>query len=152
MKNFNTMTPEELERIITDAADGLLSRAELKELEKALEAYPGLMQDYQDITNLPDFNQAFERVESYQNHQQVGRILDSIRQIDEKITFYNTTVVWFKKYALAASLLIFAMTSVFYFTQPEILNGDISFEEFYYPEEVSASEDYASYLDDWFEQ
>jgi hypothetical protein len=91
-------------------------------------------------------------VESYQNHQHVEQILDSIRQIDEKTTFYNTTVVWFKKYALAASLLIFAMTSVFYFTQPEILNGDISFEEFYYPDEVSASEDYASYLDDWFEQ
>ena len=152
MKNFNMMTPEELERMITDAADGLLSRAELKELEKALEAYPGLMQDYRNIMNLPDFNQAFGHVESYQNHQHVEQILDSIRQIDEKTTFYNTTVVWFKKYALAASLLIFALTSFFYFSQPDILNGNISYEEFYYPEEISASEDYASYLDDWFEQ
>jgi hypothetical protein len=152
MKNFYNMTPDELEIFINDAADGLLNKAELKNLEKALEAYPGLMQDYRDIMNLPDFNQAYGSVEAYQNHQQVERILDGLNQIDEKTTFYNTTVVWFKKYALAASLLIFAMTSVFYFTQPEILNGDISFEEFYYPDEAIASEDYATYLDDWFEQ
>lgn len=152
MKNFNKMSPDELEVIINEAADGLLNKDELKNLEKALEAYPGLMQDYRGIMNLPDFNRAYGSLESFQNHRQVERILDGLDQIDEKTTFYNTTVVWFKKYALAASLLIFAITSVFYFTQPEILNGDISFEEFYYPEEVSASEDYASYLDDWFEQ
>jgi len=37
MKPYNNMKPEELEVIINDAADGLLSRDERKELEKTLE-------------------------------------------------------------------------------------------------------------------
>ncbi len=146
------MTTDELEIIINDAADGLLNKAELKKLEKALEAYPGLMQDYQNIMNLPEMDEIYGNTESYNNPKQVYNILQILDKEDEKISFYNTTVVWFKKYAVAASLLILALSSLFYVTQPELLNGELTFEEFYYPDEELETENYATYLDEWFEQ
>ncbi len=152
MKPYNNMKPEELEVIINDAADGLLSRDERKELEKTLETHPELLQDYRSIMKLPDMKNIYGKAASYSNPQQAHNILHLLDKEDEKTTFYNTTVVWFRKYAIAASLLILALTSIFYVTQPELLNGDITFEEFYYPDEELESENYATYLDEWFEQ
>ena len=110
------------------------------------------MQDYQSIMKLPDMKGIYGKAASYSNPQKVHNILHLLDKEDEKTTFYNTTVVWFRKYAIAASLLILALTSIFYVTQPELLNGDITFEEFYYPDEELESENYATYLDEWFEQ
>ncbi len=118
MKPYNQKTPEELEIKINDAADGLLSNKELKDLEKSLGAHPALLQDYRSIMNLPDIGGIYGSSELYSNPKQVYNILQMLDKEDEKTSFYDTTVVWFKKYAVAASLLILALTSLFYVTQP----------------------------------
>jgi len=67
------------------------------------------------------------------------------------MNFENITVLWFKRYAIAASFLILAMTSVFSLSQQETIQEEVTFEELFYPESDVTSDEYVTYLNDWIE-
>lgn len=155
MKNLKKGQTDRLEIRINDAADGLLNRQEIADLEKELQAHPDLLKDYHSIMGLPDFSTIYGELQEYQNKNQVSLILKKIGLIDSSkpaMNFENITVLWFKKYALAASFLILAVTSVFNLSQQGIADTDIALEELFYPESDEASDEYVTYLNEWIEQ
>jgi hypothetical protein len=146
-----TMTREKLETKIIDAADGLLSEKELHRLEGELRNHPDLLEDYRSIMSIPDMTGIYGTTGSHRNDISVHRILKKIEQEELAASFDTLSVTWFKKYALAASLLILAVSSLFYFTQPELMNGDLPFEELFYPFDEISGEDYVHYLNEWID-
>ncbi|MEX0944518.1 MAG: hypothetical protein WDZ38_02520 [Balneolaceae bacterium] len=152
MNRLTDNTLEELENLINDAADGLLGESQVEKLEQDLQAHPELLNDYREIMDMPDLTGAYGDLNAYRNDFRVHNILEEIRQSDQLGSFDNITMMLFKRYALAASILILALTSVFYMAQPDILNGEITFEEIYYPDADQTSEDYITYLDEWMER
>lgn len=155
MKNSNIEHIERLEIRINDAADGFLNQQEIVELEKDLQSYPELLHDYHNIMGLPDFSTIYGEQNEYQNRSQVSLILNKIELNQNQktsINFENITMLWFKKYALAASFLILAVTSVFNLSQPGIADTEIALEELFYPESDVTSDEYVTYLNDWIEQ
>lgn len=60
---------------------------------------------------------------------------------------------WFRKYALAASVLIFALTSISYLFLQQFSTGvdDMALPELFYSYEESSAEDYVVYLDEIIE-
>lgn len=155
MKNINREHTERLEIRINDAADGLLNRQEIADLEKDLQAYPDLLKDYHNIMGLPDFTNIYGELKEHQNRSQISLILKKIKRTENhnpSINFENITVTWFKKYALAASILILAVSSVFNLSQPDVVDTEIALEELIYPESDVTTDDYVTYLDEWIEQ
>ncbi len=155
MKIIKSEHIERLEIRINDAADGLLNRQEIADLEKDLQAHPDLLQDYHSIMGLPDFTNVYGELKEHQNKNQISLILKKIGLLERDkpaMDFENITVLWFKKYALAASFLILAITSVFNLSQPDVTDAEITLEELIYPESDVASDDYVTYLDEWIEQ
>jgi len=74
----STMKREDIEAKIVDAADGRLSEKERLELEEQLRAYPGLLQSYYDIMNLPDLSSAYRgcwQIETTSEFMEFLRIL-----------------------------------------------------------------------------
>lgn len=152
MNRLNDQIQEELEIRINDAADGLLSEAALQKLEQDLQKHPDLLEQYQEIMAMPDLSNVYGELNSYRNEPRVNRILNEIRVIEQSTSFENISMLFFKKYALAASILMLAITSIFYITMPEMAtNGEIAFEELLYPAEEPAGEDYITYLNEWME-
>ena len=155
MKNRNSKQTDRLQIRINDAADGLLNRQEIEDLEKDLKSHPNLMSDYQNIMAMPPLSTLYGELKEYQNESQVSLILNKIGLTENRkpsMNFDNITVLWFKKYALAASILILAVTSVYNMSQPEISDTDIALEELFYPESDIASDEYLTYLNEWIEQ
>lgn len=151
-KNEHT---ERLEIRINDAADGLLSRQEIADLEKDLQAHPDLLNDYHSIMGLPDFKNIYGDLKEHQNKNQISLILNKIGLLESQksaMNFENISFLWFKKYALAASFLILAITTVFNLSQPDVTDTEIALEELIYPESDVVSDDYVTYLDEWIEQ
>jgi predicted membrane-bound mannosyltransferase len=104
------------------------------------------------ILKLPDLTGVYGDLSHYQNDIQVHGILKQIEKTDRvKGSFEEMTIFWFKKYALAASLLILAVSSLFYLTQPETTNGELSPDEMFYSYEQSSADDYVLYLDQWID-
>ncbi len=152
MNQLNDHIREELEIRINDAADGLLNETGIKKLEQDLQAHPDLMKEYHEIMALPELSKAYGELSSYRNDIHVHQILDEIREVEQTTSFENITMLFFRKYALAASVLILAISSLFYITIPELAtNGEVTFEELLYPADESAGEDYITYLNDWME-
>ena len=154
MKNFDKRNKkhEELEQRINDAVDGFLSQAEVRKLEEELKLYPDLLQDYEKMIPLQDLTNAYgENLEPFQNHLQVSRIQDLIEKEWEKSrTFEEIAVNWFRKYALAATLLVFGLTSLTHFVFPVYYSGleEMEVPELLYPFEESTAEVYVIYLDE----
>lgn len=149
------MRREELELKINDAADGLLNASELRRLEKTLEQHPDLLHDYRDIMGLPNLSKAYGiDSDAYQNDLKVHQIRNKIDRIQRPFSsFEETSLVWFRKYALAASLLIFALTSLFYIMELQYEGGvEMRPDEFIYPYEESSADAYVHYLNEWLEQ
>lgn len=150
------MKREELERLIVDASDGILSTSEIKDLEGELQHYPALYEDYLAIMNLPDMNRLYKLDSEMIRHQSsIQSIKQSIREISNKAdSFELVTLDWFKRYALAASIAIFAITSVFSLiqwqnteTEPEMVA-----EEYFYPADESTTDSYVLYLEELAEE
>lgn len=155
MINKNSEQTDRLQIRINDAADGLLNRQEIEDLEKDLKSHPHLMSDYRNIMAMPPLSNLYGELKEYQNESQVSLILNKIGLTENRkssMNFDNITVLWFKKYALAASILILAVTSVYNMSQPEISDTDIALEELFYPESDIASDEYVTYLNEWIEQ
>jgi len=147
---------EELERSINDAADGLLSALDIKKLEEDLAHFPDLYRDYRDIMGLPPLSKAYGAgPEGFRNDLHVHRIRQQMEQEWEQTgSFEEIAITWFKKYALAAALLIFGFTSLAYLFLPQMNIGqeDMTVQELLYPYEESYAEAYVLYLDELIEQ
>lgn len=147
-----SMKREELENRINDAADGLLTEAELNGLELALQSYPDLKSQYKEIMALPDLSNLYGNTHSYRNDVTLARIFESIEQEETtKLSFEHITIDLFRKYALAASLLILAGISIFSVSNSNYLSDEMALEEVLYPEEQSNADEYVLYLDNVIE-
>lgn len=152
MNKLNDHIQDELEIRINDAADGLLDDTELQKLEDDLQKHPELLEQYHQIMALPDLSGVYGELSSYRNEPGVRRILNELGQIEQNGSFENITMLFFKRYALAASILMLAVSSLFYVTMPEMtVSGEVAFEELLYPAEDPLGEDYINYLNDWME-
>lgn len=144
------MTRKELENRINDAADGLLSNAEQVVLEQELELYPDLMQDYRDIVSMPDISGIYGSAEEHRNAAQIRTIRELFI---ENEPFSLASIFWFKKVALAASLLILGVSSLASFltgvlsqsSYTEIFTAD----DVIYPQEASFADEYVNYIYEW---
>lgn len=150
------MKREELERLIVDASDGVLNASEIKKLETELQNYPDLYEDYRVIMNLPDLNSLYQTDSEVVQHQSsIQLIKQGIREISNKAnSFEVVTLDWFRRYALAASIAIFAITSVFSFIQSHNIKTDSEMvaEEYFYPSDESATDSYVLYLEELAEE
>lgn len=148
------MNKEELERKIVDASDGLLNEEELLALEVRLQDHPELYRDYISVMALPDMEELYPKkpaVEFYSEIESVRHKLSGLEKLRQ--SFEEISIDWFQKYALAASLLIFALTSIYSFSQTGFdETDDVMIEELFYPVEESAADDYQWYLEELTEQ
>lgn len=159
MKLYNKETGtkrEELESKINDAADGLLDVSEIRKLEEGLALFPDLHQEYLNIINLPDLSAAYRGgAEKYLDEQHLNLTRKLVQKAWEYSgSFDEISVNWFKKYALAASFLIFGLTSLTNYILPymNLIQDDITITDFLYPYEESYSEAYVIYLDELIEE
>lgn len=146
------MKRSELISRITDASDGMLSAEERQQLEYDLQQYPDLLEDYQAIMTLPDPVSIYPVQKNEVFIQKIEELQSQISKKHETHTgFYELSVTWFKQYALAASLLIVALTSVFSLLQPDgELSGSYPFmDELIYPVDESDADAYVLYLDEF---
>ncbi|MEX2632945.1 MAG: hypothetical protein WD267_02850 [Balneolales bacterium] len=157
MKLFHTSNRgkrEELERRISDAADGLLVSSEIKKLEEELDGYPDLLRDYMNILSMPDFNVAYNRPQDFRNDLHIKYIKKLVQDEVNRIrSFEEVTIKWFKKYALAASFVIFGMMSLSHYLPQFNSNteDEMNMTDYVYPQEESDTEVYVTYLDDLIE-
>lgn len=150
------MKREVLERLIVDASDGVLNTSEIKELESELQNHPDLYEDYRAIMKLPDLNKLYQIDSEVVRHQSsIKSIKNGIREISGKAeSFELVTLHWFKRYALAASFAIFAITSVFSFIQSQNVETESQMiaEEYFYPADESTTDSYVLYLEELAEE
>ena len=146
------MRREELEIRINEAADGLLSDDELLKLEQELEAFPDLMEDYRNILSIPDISGIYGSAEDHRNPSQIRAVREMLIEADEE-SFSIAAIFWFKKAALAASLLILAASSLAGFVTGSFTDnsgaGTVSMDELIYPPDQTPVEEYAGYISDW---
>lgn len=147
------MKREKLERLIVDASDGVLTTSEIEALKKELRNHPDLAQDYQAIMKLPDLSNLYQAdVATESHHSSIRSIKQSIRDLSYvPDSFEIISLNWFRRYALAASLAIFAVTSLFSFITlgEEPIDSDEVVQEMFYPvDENSIAETYVLYLED----
>lgn len=150
------MKRDELERLIVDASDGMLNASEIRKLEAELQNYPDLYEDYQAIMKLPDLHKLYQpNLETVQHQSSIQSIKQSIREVSKKgNSFEMVTLDWFRRYALAASIAIFAFTSVFSFMQSQDRETDSEMiaEEYFYPADESTTDSYVFYLEELAEE
>lgn len=150
------MKREELERLIVDASDGVLNASEIEKLENELQNHPDLFEDYLAIMKLPNLNRLYQiDSEVIQHQSSIKAIKQSIRDISDKAeSFEMITLHWFKRYALAASFAIFAITSVFSFIQSQNVEveSEMIAEEYFYPADESTTDSYILYLEELAEE
>lgn len=146
---------EELERLIVDASDGLLNSSEINNLERELQHYPDLNRDYRSIMNLPGFGSLYhDDLNADRHHSSIQKIRQGIRNLSYKPdSFEIISLNGFKRYALAASLAVFAVTSIFTLQrqriQPDTLNTEEVVQEFFYPaDNLSLADSYVLYLEE----
>lgn len=149
------MKREQLERLIVDAADGVLNDREIQKLETALQDYPDLYNDYEAIMKLPALDNLYLVDTDKRLHQKsIDNILNSLdNQKTSSVSFEEVTIRWFRRYALAASLAIFAITSLFSILQSQDQSqsdtvSETTIEEYFYPTDESTADTYALYLDE----
>ncbi|NBC66164.1 MAG: hypothetical protein GVY07_11000 [Bacteroidetes bacterium] len=150
------MKREELERLIVDASDGILSSEQIQELEVELQNHPDLFEDYRLIMNLPDVTNLYQTDSKPTQHKSAIRLIkQEIRDLSGTgESFEMVTLDWFRRYALAASIAIFAITSVFSMIQPQDTETDSELiaEEYFYPADENRTDSYVLYLEELAEE
>jgi hypothetical protein len=147
---------EELENRIADAADGILNAAEMKQLEEELSAFPELLSEYRSQLQLSGLEGVYGQTAQYRNGDAVQGLMDAFDHIDrergpEVSHDKDDSVVYiYSRYALAASLALFAILSIFYLVQGGGADLYLAAEELYYPMEESSGEEYVLYLEELF--
>lgn len=118
------MNREELERKITEASDKELSPDEVADLELELKSWPKLQKDYYRIMKLPDIEAAFPIKAAEDHAANIDEIMGLIRYENvgnEPFTVLSLQL--FKKYALAASILIIAGSSALFMKDNTAVNS-----------------------------
>ncbi|MDZ7757615.1 hypothetical protein [Rhodohalobacter sp.] len=153
MKNQNSISQLEME--IFRASENELTAGEREELEKKLKQHPELEKVYYDLIHLPDISKAYDHhmLSGKKMDRRVNQLLNTIEKLEPSPkSFENLSLHYFKRYALAASVLFLALTSGFYFSQNVPAESDLTVEELLYPMEESETETYVYYLEQLFEQ
>lgn len=118
------MKREILEQKITDALDGNLSSRQLKELEENLQQYPDLLLEYHRLSHDSAISELGSAIPEVKPHmEQLMKLRSHLED-----PFYSTAVVMFKRYFLAASILIAIFASGMHFIiedQPAISDENI---------------------------
>lgn len=144
------LTRDEFENRINDAADGLLSETELASLQHQLQRYPDLLQDYREIMALPDLSGIYGTAEEYREPSRIRTIREML--IEEE-PFSAASLFWFRKVALAASLLILAASSLAGFLSGAFTGADytdaITADDLIYPQDADFADEYVSYIMEW---
>ncbi len=142
---------------ITDASDGILTPDELRQLETDLQQYPDLMSDYKAIMKLPELDPVYPQAGQAHFTGRIAAIQNQIAAANrapqgEPPVFYELSLLWFKKYALAASLLIVALTSVSTWLQSgeEYVDSAVMMDEFFYLADENEADAYVMYLDEFY--
>jgi len=145
------MNRDELERKIAEASDGGLSPAELANLENELRNWPDLQQDYISIMSLPEVDQAYPVAGVKHHAGQIEQLLGLInKQNRENEQFTHLSLHLFKRYALAASILIIAGSSAMFMSENATSNTENSAaidQLFMYQTEGTASDNYLVQID-----
>jgi len=155
MKNHNSLSQLEIE--ILRASENELTTVEREQLESRLSQHPELEKVYHDLTHLPDISKAYDRntISDAKMDSRVSQLLEVMDREEREHSpksFENLSILYFKRYALAASLLFLALTSGFYFSQNGSAENELTVEELLYPLEESESETYVYYLEQLIEQ
>ncbi len=101
------MKRELLEQRITEAVDGYLSARQQKDLEAELASHPDLKSAYDELmtdTKLDDLNFAFP-----ESRPDLNRLIELRSHIENP--FYSTAYVMFKRYFLAATIVVTIFTT-----------------------------------------
>ncbi|NBB76024.1 MAG: hypothetical protein GVY02_01475 [Bacteroidetes bacterium] len=146
------MKRQKLQELIIDAADGLLSKHQLQELQSSLDRYPDLREEYELLMSTPSPSEAYgESVNQQAMLASMRQLKNSIRSIKSRDSFEQISVAWFWRGALAASLALFALTGILSYSQA-VGVGDTAYEpiveENFYIVEESIGETYQMYLDE----
>jgi len=145
------MKREELERKIAEASEGALAPDEVAALENELKNWPGLNKDYLAIMSIPDIEQAYPVAEVRHHSGQIDHLLSLIgKQNRENAPFTDLSLHLFKKYALAASILIIAGSSALVMSADPAANtqGSSAADElFTYQTESTVSDNYMVQID-----
>lgn len=145
------MNRDELERKIVEASEGELTLNELADLEKELTNWPELKRDYTAIRNLPDLNRAYPVADKKQFSSQIDAVLLKVHEQNRgKEEFTELSLHIFKKYALAASILIIAGSSAMFLSDNSaavMQETPMGQELFAYQNEAAASDNYMMQID-----
>lgn len=145
------MKRKEIEQKIAEASDGGLSSAEIDALEAELKKWPELQRDYRMIMALPNIEQAFPAKPATGHSAQIDNILGQIKnRYHKNEQFTELSLYIFKKYALAASILILAGSSALLTLNDSALNtqeNDLTDEVMMYQAENAASDNYLLQID-----
>lgn len=150
------MKRNELKHKIADASEGELSGDDLKKLESELSNHPDLKADFEQIMKLPSLNEAFEKKDSAHFSNQIMDIKQAIRGLEKyDESFAEISFSWFRRYALAASVLIMAGSAALYFPgyfSEEFMN-EPALEELFMPiESETLTDEYVVYIDELTEE
>jgi len=140
------MNTTELQNRITDAADGQLTKQELRQLENELQAWPHLLEDYRMIMALPDLKSAAGNSDLYRDSAHLQQILNALDR-EEENNFQMLSIHWFRRYALAASLLFLAVTAGFNYTSKQPLPLSTEIGQLIYSDSNLYEEDYLHLID-----
>ena len=142
----------QLERKIIDAADGALTAEEMRQLKSELQDYPDLLSDFHDIMKQPDLSALYGSADEKSNFKnQISNIQHAINQYEfQNKSFEEVSLIWFRKYAIAASIAVLAVTSVFRIESVSEHQTDSEYliSEIFYPNLESEADDYMIYLEE----
>ncbi len=142
----------QLERKIIDAADGALTSEEMRQLKAELQDYPDLLSDFHDIMKQPDLSALYGSADEKSNFKnQISNIQHAINQYEfQNKSFEEVSLIWFRKYAIAASIAVLAVTSVFRIESVSEHQTDSEYliSEIFYPNLESEADDYMIYLEE----
>ncbi len=142
----------ELERKIIDATEGLLSDEQISLLKDELSRYPDLQEGFLTIMNQPLSPDLYGETGDSSRHQnQISNILNEISELDKaREDFAEITIHWFRRYAIAASVAILMLSSIFYLSVDLDVYYDDEFiiSDIFYPDQPGYADDYLIYLDE----
>ena len=142
----------QLERKIIDAADGALTAEEMRQLKSELQDYPDLLSDFHDIMKQPDLSALYGSADEKSNFKnQISNIQQAINKYEfQNKSFEEVSLIWFRKYAIAASIAVLAVTSVFRIESVSEHQTDSEYliSEIFYPNLESEADDYMIYLEE----
>lgn len=144
---------EELERLINDAVEGMLNSADSEALEAELKHHPDLQKDYHTLMNIPDPAKAYSDVSgAFRDDRRMRYVQAMVRaEYEAGQPVGELIFTLFKRYGLAASLLVFGAISItnIIISLEQDGHEEIPLNEIFYNVNTDDSGEYLIYLDQW---